>query len=403
MNTRTPLFIIFTTVFLDLVGFGIVIPLISVYGRHFGATPGELAILGAAYSIAQFFFAPFWGSLSDRFGRRPILLMSLVGSTCSYLLFGLAQSYWLILLSRIFAGIFAANISAAQAYIGDITPPEKRASGMGMIGAAFGLGFILGPPIGGLSSAYGGLSAPGFVAASICGLNTLLAFVRLRESLPPEKRVSKRSYALFGVGFGGLRSVLQHKPLGLLLLLFFGYTFAFAHIEQCFALLLQHRFFSETESASYYTGLMLGWSGILGALMQGGLIRRLEGKVSLALLVSTGFFTCALTYSAFPFLPTYSSFYFAAIPLALGGGLISPSISGLISKNTPAEKQGLIFGVSQGFGSLARALAPLSAQIAFGYLFYLPFLIAGLVSICMFLLSRQLNPSDSSPGRSGNP
>src|SRR3984957_9854436 len=197
MGTRkqSPLFIIFTTVLIDLVGFGMVIPLISLYGRHYGASGLQLPILGGIYSLMQFFFAPLWGSLSDRVGRRPILLLSLTGSTLSYLIFGLAPNYTWLLLARAFGGIFAANISAAQAYIADITAPEDRAKGMGLIGAAFGIGFTLGPPLGGIAAAKIGLSAPGLIAGVICGLNLILAYFRLPESFPKEKRavLTKRS------------------------------------------------------------------------------------------------------------------------------------------------------------------------------------------------------------------
>src|SRR5689334_11256831 len=149
----SPLFIIFTTVLVDLIGFGMVIPLIGLYGRHYGASSLQLSVLGGIFSLMSFLFAPFWGSLSDQFGRRPIIIMSLLGSTASYVIFGLAPNYWWLLISRAVGGIFAANISAAQAYIADVTSTEDRAKGMGLIGAAFGIGFTLGPPVGGIAAA----------------------------------------------------------------------------------------------------------------------------------------------------------------------------------------------------------------------------------------------------------
>src|ERR1700722_14214735 len=194
MGTRkqSPLFIIFTTVLIDLVGFGMVIPLISLYGRHYGASGLQLPILGGIYSLMQFFFAPLWGSLSDRVGRRPILLLSLTGSTLSYLIFGLAPNYTWLLLARAFGGIFAANISTAQAYIADVTTPADRAKGMGLIGAAFGIGFTLGPPIGGIAAAKVGLWAPGLFAALVCGLNLIFAVFKLPESLARDLRSKSR-------------------------------------------------------------------------------------------------------------------------------------------------------------------------------------------------------------------
>src|SRR3954447_4701824 len=188
---KPSLLVIFLTVFIDLIGFGIVLPLLPIYSRNFGASGLMIGVIMASFSLMQFFFAPLWGRLSDRIGRRPVLLISLAGSTLSYLIFGLAPNYSWLLIARAFGGVFAANISTAQAYIADVTTPADRAKGMGLIGAAFGIGFTLGPPLGGIASAQLGLGAPGFIAAGICGLNFLLAIFRLPESLPVSSR-SKR-------------------------------------------------------------------------------------------------------------------------------------------------------------------------------------------------------------------
>ena len=392
---KSPKIIIFLTVLFDLIGFGIVIPLISIYGRHFGATPSDLALLGSAYSVMQFIFAPMWGALSDKIGRRPVLLVSLLGSTGAYILFGLAESFNMILISRALAGLFAANISTAQAYMSDISTADKRASAMGMIGAAFGLGFLLGPPLGGISAHYLGLGAPGLLAGTICGANFLFACIALPESLSAESRraAQRRSRsplkALFSPALAANRRLLG------LVLVFFGATFAFAHFEQCFSLLLQTRFFPATQDASLQSGILLGWSGILGVIIQGGLMRRIEKKVSLWKVLYMGLCLAVGAYVLLPYLPTFYSYFAVIALLAVGGALANPALSALISKEASGSEQGKTMGISQAFGSLARALAPSSAQFAFGRHYSLPFLMAGAICAGLIILVSSVRPRGS--------
>ena len=383
MASRASRAVLFTTVFLDLIGFGIVIPLIAVYGKHYGASPLELGILGSAYSLTQFIFAPFWGALSDRVGRRPILLMSLAGSTGSYFLFAAADTYAWLISSRLLAGFFAANISVAEAYISDITPAEQRTSGMGLIGAAFGLGFILGPPIGGITAAEFGLAAPGIAAGTICGVNWIMAWFRLAESLPREQRISARRMS-FPFSPASVREIVKIPLLFRLMCVAFFWTIALAHLEQCFTLLFQVRFFPETARASLYMGAVLGWSGLLGAFVQGLWLRRLERRVDSWNLLLTGLALSVPTFACFAYLPAYWSYFLIAIPLALAGGFVGPALSALVSLNTPVEKRGAIFGLSQSLSSLARALAPISAQLAFGWYYASPFLLAAGLTTIMF-------------------
>src|SRR5512138_142429 len=189
---RPSVLVVFLTVFIDLVGFGIVVPLVPVYSRHFGAQGWEIGVIIAAFSAMQFIFSPVWGRLSDRHGRRPILLISTAGAAASYVLFALSSglenhraALWLMIVSRAFAGACGGNITVAQAYIADITPPEQRSRRMGLIGMAFGLGFIFGPAIGGLSLKHLGNTGPGWVAAALCAANFLLALAILTESRAP--------------------------------------------------------------------------------------------------------------------------------------------------------------------------------------------------------------------------
>ena len=389
---KSPLFIIFTTVLIDLIGFGMVIPLIGLYGRHYGASTLELSVLGGIYSLMQFFFSPFWGALSDRMGRRPVLLMSLGGSTLSYIIFGLAPNYTWLLLARAVGGIFAANISTAQAYIADVTPPQDRAKGMGLIGAAFGIGFTLGPPLGGIASAQLGLAAPGLLAALICGSNLLLAVFRLPESFPKEQRAlsqktnSSQTRSFSPIDLKRLAQTFQKPQLALLMATFFSVTFAFSMMEQTFSLLFQSKFSLDTGEAGLKTGLVLMVSGILGAIVQGGLIRKLAPRFGERKLLLAGIFINIFAMGLFPFSPNFAFYFLLAIPIALGSSLVNPSLSALISKNASTHEQGSTLGISQGLGSLARATGPFLGLLSFGLSPELPYLFASGISFILFLL-----------------
>jgi multidrug resistance protein len=380
--------VIFTTVFLDLVGFGIIIPLVGIYGRHYGASSLELALLGSVYSLMQFLFSPVWGRLSDRMGRRPILLLSLLGSTLSYFLFAFAQTLPLILLSRALAGLFAANISTAQAYIADVTPAQDRAKGMGLIGAAFGIGFTLGPPLGGISTAKFGMSAPGLIAGTLCLLNLILAWFRLKESLPESIRTANRNRPSTGkrlAQWETLKRILHDPLLFLPVVSTFFATFAFSNLEQVFSLLIQTRFGLETESAAYRTGMVLMWSGILGAVIQGGLIRKWVPKYGEKRLLITGLLIQGFAMILFAHSPSYEAFFVTAVPLALGSGLINPTLAALVSKRASASEQGEVIGLKEGMSSLARMLGPFCGILAFGFKMELPFYIGCLTVILLSL------------------
>jgi len=384
---RAALLVIFTTVLLDLIGFGIVIPLVSLYGRHFGAGALELALLGAIYSLMQFLFAPFWGNLSDTWGRRPILLVSLAGSTLSYVVFAFAPHYSWLILSRAFAGLFGANISAAQAYIADITPPEERARGMGLIGAAFGIGFTLGPPLGGFAAAKFGLAAPGLIAAFLCGANLLLAFFRLPESLRPDlrKKATRRNYS--PLNMDAVRLTLQHPLLWLAISMFFIQTFAFANMEQTLTLLLQTRLSLPTEAAGLKSGFLLMWAGILSASIQGGMIRPITRRFGEYKTLLAGLGLNALGLLAIGFAPSYWVFFLCVVPMTGGTALLSPSLMAMISRSAPAYEQGAVLGLTQGLASLARAIGPFCGMLLFVSWTPAPFLLASALSLSMFLLA----------------
>jgi MFS transporter, DHA1 family, tetracycline resistance protein len=385
---RASLAVIFTTVFIDLVGFGMIIPLVGIYGRHYGASGLDLAILGSVYSLMQFLFARFWGRLSDRYGRRPILLMSLAGSVITYLWFAVAGSVGSLILSRALGGLFAANISTAQAYIADITSEKDRAKGMGLLGAAFGIGFTIGPPIGGIAGARIGLWAPGVIAASLCFLNLILAYFRLKESLPTELREKARSTRVDKTLSPKLIRQLKQTTAFLPILIFFVATYAFSNLEQVFSLFLQTHFDLLIEEAAYKTGLVLMWSGLLGAIIQGGLIRKLVPKYGEKRLVYVGLLVQAAAMIGFSFAPTYGSLFILAIPLAVGSGLLNPSLNAWISKSAPAERQGEVMGLSQGFSSLARILGPFSGLSLFALNIQYPFFWGAAALILIWFYAR---------------
>ena len=390
---HSPLMIIFTTVFMDLVGFGMIIPLVPLFGEQLGASGLTLGLLGASYSIGQFFFAPIWGQVSDRYGRRPILLMSLGGSTLAYLGFAYATSVMslpLLFLTRFLAGSFAANISTAQAYIADVTPPDKRAAGMGLIGAAFGIGFVVGPALGGISLKHLGMLAPGLVAAAICGANFLIATVRLPESLSLDIQMQNRTQSLRRydpLNADQLRKAFSHPYLGLLLSMSFLQVVAFGMMEHVFALFFQMRFNYSIGDAAMKTGYALAFVGVIGAIIQGGFIRRMAPKFGERRLLIAGLALFTVSIFAMPYGPTYGSYFLILLPLSVGRSLIDPSTSALVSKAATANEQGRTFGTFQGLSSLARVVGPFVGLTVFEAHHDLPFQVAGLICVVVFGLS----------------
>jgi multidrug resistance protein len=380
---KSPLFIVFTTVFVDLVGFGIVLPLLPFYAERFGADAFIVGMLAGSFSLMQFIFAPVWGRLSDRIGRRPVILVSLFASAVSYLIFGLARSLVVLFVSRIFAGIASANIAAAQAYIADITTKEQRAKGMGLIGAAFGLGFMFGPVLGGLLSTLG-LSAPGLVASGLCLANMVLAYFRLPESLKPSDspRVSKRRF-----NYQNLTDALSHRCIGSLLVLFFITTFAFANTYGTMALFTERQFGYGTSENGY----LFAYIGTIAVIIQGGLIGRLTKLFGERRLLVAGAFLMIFGLILIPFAHSLFALLLVLAGLSIGNGLSNPIVPSLISQCSEAEEQGGTLGISQSMSSLARVIGPLWG----GFVFekwgdQYPFISAGIAMILAFVLSLRI-------------
>jgi DHA1 family tetracycline resistance protein-like MFS transporter len=353
--------ILFLIVFIDLVGFGVVIPLLPYYALHFHASPITVTSMMACYSLAQFVASPLLGRLSDRVGRRPVLLASLACSIVSYLWLGFADALWMLFAARLLAGAGAGNIGAAQAYIADVTPPEKRAKGMGMIGAAFGLGFTIGPAFGGLLAGRDPLAAnlalPAFVAAGLSGVALILAALRLKESLDP----ALRSGAARPGRLAMARGALGRPVLGLLILLFFITVCAFAGMETTFALWANDKFGWGPEQV----GWIFFYVGIVLAALQGGLIGRLSSRFGEARLVTAGAATIGIGLLGLAFAGSLAAVLVVNGLLAIGMGLLNPSVTSLVSRVAGADERGGVMGVTQSASSLARILGPALAGAVF--------------------------------------
>ena len=343
----SPVTVVFVTVFIDLLGFGIIIPLMPFYAETFGATALTVGLLMTSFSLMQFLFAPFWGRLSDRIGRRPVILIGLFGSAVSYLLFGLATSLTLLFAARIAAGIAGANIPTAQAYMADITSPENRAKGMGLVGAAFGLGFIFGPAIGGFLSRWG-YQAPSFFASALSLANFIAAWFLLPESRPQARQQAPRSRLEL------LRYASSRPGLPALLLIYFMVVTSFASFETTFALYSERRFSFSASTIGY----VFAFVGVVLSVIQGFIVGRVVPRVGERRIVPLAILVLAAGLAIVPFAPSVPMLIFACGLLAVGMGFHSPSIMALISRRAHADTQGSVLGLSQSLASLARVVGP---------------------------------------------
>ncbi len=355
--------IVFLTIFIDLIGFGIVLPLLPFYATDFGADPVVIGVLVAMHPAMQFLFGPIWGRLSDRIGRRPILLFGLVGSGLSYLLFGLATDLTWLFASRILQGIAGANIPVAQAYIADSTDLKDRTRGMGLVGAAFGLGFIAGPAIGGILVNFG-YAAPGLFAAGLSLVNAGAAFFYLPESLSPEaRRTAARDTAI------GLLSRLKlavslgrHPAIGTLMVIYLLATFVFAAFTTVFPLWIETTLGYDAQHAGY----LMAYLGLLMAIVQGRLIGPMARQLGERRLLVIGTSVLILGYALIPLADSLLALCAVLVLIALGSGLNWPTGTSLASQHTPVDRQGGVLGVMQSLSALGRMLGAIWAGWVFG-------------------------------------
>lgn len=372
MNSKKSLLVIFIIVFIDLIGFGIVVPILPYYAHSLGASAVTLGWLMMCYSGMQFLFSPFWGKLSDRIGRRPVLLICILGISLSMFLLGLAPSLFWLFAARLLTGFFGANISTAQAYIADITTDENRTRGMGLIGAAFGLGFLIGPALGGLASHWGYGTAP-LVAGGISLLNFFLALAILKEpALEANTRRGHRSRPTQKI----VKETLNNPQLALPIICFFISTLGMAQLETTFGLFLLARF----KLDAIHAGLILALMALVMAGIQGGVLGRLvkkQGEIRLV-MIGCGFMTLGLLLASV--MTTIPLFIALLLIHAVGYALTTPSLSGLVSRYTSPDRQGATLGVYQSAGSLARVIGPIAAGCLFDHLgIASPFWVASLL------------------------
>ena len=346
----SPLFVIFLTVFIDMVGFGIVIPVLPLYAEHFHATPAQIGWLTGIYSGMQIICVPILGRLSDRFGRRPILIFSLIGTALGFLIMGWASSLFLLFVARIIDGASGGNISTAQAYIADVSTPENRSRSMGVIGAAFGLGFTFGPMIGGIMSriSYG---APFYFAAGLAAINVLLLYFILPESLSAEYRSHPHKRTR-------LVEVFQHghgRLFGTIVATYLFTITGFAIMTTLFALFTEKHFGFD----AHQTGYVFGFIGIISVILQGGLIGRLVKMFGETVLARTGLLLLALSLVSLPLVPTIPMLLLVCATTAIANGLVNPTLNGLASQMIDRSWQGRALGLMQSAGSVGRLVGPL--------------------------------------------
>jgi multidrug resistance protein len=429
---RSPLIILAVTLFIDLLGFGLILPLLPVYITHYGGKPWVGGALLACFSVMQFIFSPIWGRLSDRIGRRPLILLSLCGSATSFLAFGLAPNLTVLFIARVCAGILsAASLPTAQAYIADVTPPEKRAGGMAVLGASFGLGFAFGPIIGGYCSRFSlfghpPLATPALVAAMLCALNCLWAWFMLPESHDAKAREAHAGHehaerSVLSV-FPDIARAMRSPNISAQLLVFAVVTFAFTAMESSFSWLVVLRFHNDIlqstisdwqhahhgqiwsslptaaqtplieRTQAAYTSQIFKIVGLTILFVQGAVMGGLARRIGENRLVMFG--ACLLTFTMLGIGLTHSFFVIEILAacIAIGNGVMNPSLSALITQSAGPQERGTLSGAQQGLGSLARIIAPPINNTLVQTNTGIPFFSSSVLMGVAFLLSLRLKP-----------
>ena len=399
MRNKGALATVFLAILIDLMGFGIVLPLLPFYASAFNAPPVAIGLLYSVYSLCQLIFSPIWGGISDRIGRRPIMLMSTLGASFAYLLFGLAHSLPLLFLSRLIAGIMGGNISTAQAYVADVTTAEDRARGMGLVGAAFGIGFVMGPAIGTLliHPAFLNLfritidnefALPGFFAALLSLGSFVFIFFKLPESVEKGHVVHhsflKRS--IFSKGFWSFISGTSHTfpwLVGCMFLL----SFAQASLYSSFPLFCKYQLSLSAERV----GMLFVYMGVIAILIQGGLTKTLAKRYGEQKLFYVGSIAMALGLVSIPFALRESVLLVALTVMTVGASLMGPALNSLISKEADPHQVGATMGASQGMASLGRVLGPTWGGFLYDMQFKIPFLLTAFCFSFAISVAARLN------------
>jgi MFS transporter, DHA1 family, tetracycline resistance protein len=373
-SNRSPLAVMFLTIFIDLMGFGIIIPILPNLSVGLTGNKSSLAVAGV-YALFNFIFAPLWGSLSDKYGRRPIILVSILLTAGANFMFGYVTTFWLLIIQRALAGIGSANISAANAYIADISTPENRTKNMGLVGAAFGLGFVFGPFFGGLVYSNYDILGVGVFSASLSVLNFIMAYFMLPESIKEKQSNIKFQLKPITQLIAGMKINIVRE----LFTLNFVFTLAFSMMYVTVAVLWKD-FYGFTE---LQIGYVFSYIGITSAVVQGLLVGPMNRRFGERKLLYMGLVFGALGLMTLPFVPP-DQFWIELVALtfiALANGCITPSILGLLSNSIGPREQGSMLGLNQSTGALARVFGPALGGMFFDFDYRAPYLIAGLICL----------------------
>ena len=376
---RSTLLILFSVVVVDLIGFGIVVPVLPFYAREYGASATTLGFLVMAYAAAQFVCAPLWGRLSDRVGRRPVMLLTVAGTALSLLALGLANSLVWIFVARFLGGGFAANVSVASAYIADVTGEDERTRWMGMLGASFGIGFLLGPALGGVLAPYG-YGVPMLAASGLAAVTLLYASFALPES-PRHVRASE------GTGRELTRiGVLRDPTVRRLCLANLAFSLAVTQLETIFAFFMMDRFDYDARQVAFILVLM---AAVMGTI-QGGGMRALADRYQERSLVVVGSLILAICFLAVPQAPSVGLLLVPLVLSAVGRAIAQPSLMSLTSLAAAPETRGMVMGTFQSSASLARVAGPVAAGWLYDLSLPAPFWLAGALLAGVALVARGL-------------
>lgn len=398
---KSRLTIIFSIVFIDLLGFSLILPLLPFYAETFGATPTQVGLLVASYAAAQLVGAPLLGRLSDRFGRRPVLLISILGTFVGFIMLGFAQSLWMLFASRLLDGFTGGNISVAQAYITDITDEKNRARGLGLLGAAFGLGFIIGPAIGGTLSVYG-FALPAFVAAGFSLLALLGVIFFLPESLSGETRAALADRKRQEFSLKNFWQAITRPRVGPLLQIRFFYGLAFATFQTIFPLYALYRLDLDAQA----TGYVLAYVGVLVVFVQGFLVGRLADRYRDRYLIFISLLLMTFSFLAWAVTPNLLVLLIVLVPLAFSAGILNTILNSSLSKSVYPEEVGGTLGLSASLESMTRVVSPSAGGYLLGSLgTWAPGVVSGVIMIWTVVYAwRRLirNPDPPLPKRPGD-
>lgn len=379
---RSPLLLMALTVFIDIAGFGLILPLLPFWAEKLGATPAQVGLILTVYALAQFLFTPLLGALSDRFGRKPVIIVSLLIEALSFALSALAGSLGMLLVARFIGGMGASNIGTAQAVVADTTPPEGRARGMGMIGAAIGLGFVIGPAIGGVLAG-GNAVLPFWIAMAVALVNVALALALL-----PETRVARPAQADEAPRASTLATwarVLRDPAVARLVTISLVFTVAFTAMETVFPLFTQKYFGWQ----ALQNGYLFTYVGVIIVLMQGGLVGQIVKRIGERATLILGLALLAVGLLLLPFSTTLAVLLVTVGLLSAGDGAVNPASSALLSFAAPEDAQGATLGVAQGVAGLGRVIGPIAAGALFGSQLGpgSPFVLGGALALLAALLA----------------